>query len=68
MGSPAVVMRFVGHFCLGPLGSLAPTPCLDLAGNDGLTAFAHLDVLDDDGLLTSQSQPLQRCLALLVCW
>src|SRR4051794_7375149 len=58
MGSPAVVMRFVGHFWLAPLSSLATTPCLHLAGNDGLTAFAHLDVLDDDGLLTSRSQPL----------
>ena len=67
MGSPAVVLRFIGHFfASAPLGSLAPTPCLDLGGNDGLTAFAHLDVLDDDRLLTSRAQPFQCRRALLV--
>ena len=67
MGSPARLLEVHRSFLPGPPSALlAPTPCVDLAANDGLTASAHLDVLNDNCLLTARAQPLQRCRALVV--
>ena len=59
-------LGFLGHFRTFPPGCTPPPrPPSDLAGDDRLSAFVHMDVLDDDGLLTSRAQPLQRRRALL---